>query len=428
MIDATLDKINKIVPLKWRWILEHGGFRKYFKNTGWMFFGQMFSLLVSFFIGAWIARYLGPENYGLVSYVVAFVGLFSFISSLGIDFILNRELIRHPENRDELLGTGFRLKLFGGTIAFAISVFFSLFFNNDNLTRALLVIFSLSFILQAPLVINIFFQSQVRAKENFKAQLGGSVISSILKIILILSGGGVIWLIIIYTAESIWQSIFLYRAYQSLKLKIVTWHFNKILASSILKDSWPLMLSSAATFIYLRIDQVMIGALMGKEAVGIYAAGVKITEIFYFVPGVIGASLFPAIVNAKKISQHLYERRLMFFYGFLFLLSLFIVVPVALLSQPIIYFLFGSQYLESVSILRIYIWSSTGLFVSSGLTYYFMAENKTKTIFKMYFLAMLSNVILNLLLIPKYGLIGAAWATLVAYSVPLIWLYKIKKI
>ena len=111
MVDKTLDKINTFVPEKWRWVLQHGGFRKYFKNTGWMFLGQMASLVVSFFVGVWIARYLGPDNYGSFNYAIAYAGLFSFIASLGIDGILSRDLVANPEKRDELLGTAFLLKL-----------------------------------------------------------------------------------------------------------------------------------------------------------------------------------------------------------------------------------------------------------------------------------------------------------------------------
>lgn len=427
MLDKIFKKLERFVPVKYRWLLVHDGFKRYSANTGWMFFGQIFSLLISFFIGAWIARYLGPSNYGIVNYVVAFVGLFAFISYLGVDGILSRELVNHPEKRDELLGTAFRLKLLGGGLAFIISAIAVFIFNSDHLVRALAVLLSLSFFLQAPFVISTFFQSQVKAKENLKAQLAAAVISSILKISLILSGGGVIWLVLIYAAESLWQGIFLFRFYKSQGLKFSAWRFESELAKTIWHDSWPLMLSSAAGFIYLRIDQVMIGKLMGESAVGIYAAGVKITEIFYFIPGIICTSLFPAIINARKTDRGIYRRRLINFYYLLGFLALLMAVPIALLAKPIINILFGAQYLAAAPILQIYIWSSLGLFIGSGVGSYLTAENKTKIIFGINFLAMLINIALNLILIPKYGLVGAAWATLVAYSIMPLWLLTVRK-
>src|SRR5574344_2906955 len=109
MLDKFFKTIEKITPSKYRWILNHDGFKRYFANIGWMFFGQMFSLLVSFFIGAWLARYLGPENYGIFNYAIAFAGLFVFVAPLGVDAILNRDLVAHPEQRDKLMGTAFIL-------------------------------------------------------------------------------------------------------------------------------------------------------------------------------------------------------------------------------------------------------------------------------------------------------------------------------
>ena len=104
MLEKVFEKIivalKKIIPIKWHYALEHAGFKRYFVNTSWMFFGQMFSMVISFFIGAWIARYLGPKNYGIINYSFAFVGIFSFIANLGIGTILSRDLVKYPEKRN----------------------------------------------------------------------------------------------------------------------------------------------------------------------------------------------------------------------------------------------------------------------------------------------------------------------------------------
>jgi O-antigen/teichoic acid export membrane protein len=201
------------------------------------------------------------------------------------------------------------------------------------------------------------------------------------------------------------------------------------LAKEILKNSWPLMLASAAGFIYLRIDQVMIGAMMGNYEVGLYAAAVKLVEVWYFIPVIICASLFPAIVNAKKTSVEMYRRRLKNLYILMIVISVAIAVPVSLLAKPITYILFGNGYLESVNILRIYIWSSVGFFLGMAVSQYLMAEDLIKTIFWLNFLAMLINIFLNLIFIPAFGLLGAAWATSISYlTVPIIVFgYKIFK-
>lgn len=422
MLNNIFIKLEEFIPVKHRWILGHEGFRRYFANTGWLFLGQIIFLGLSFFIGAWLARYLGPEKYGAVSYVVAFVGLFTFLSTLGVGGVLNRELVKQPEKKNELLGTGLRLHLWGGLVAFLVSTIIALLIGSSFLTKLLIIMYSLHFLLQAPFVVSTYFYSQVQAKQAIKAQLIAALISSILKIIFIILNGDIIWLVAIYTLDTLWQSLFLVYFYKRQGFKIKAWRFQASLARSLWRDSWPLMLSSAAAFIYLRIDQVMVGRIMNEAAVGIYAAGVKLTEVFYFIPGVICGSLFPAIVNARKTNQAIYHSRLKKLYILLGVLGLLIATSVALLSGPIINFVFGADYLPAIPVLQIYIWSSVGLFLGSVVGSQLMAENRTKEIFFINFVAMILNVALNLWLIQKIGLIGAALATLVAYSVGPLWM------
>lgn len=434
MLDKIFSKLERFLPEKYRWILSHEGFKRYFANTGWMFFGQMFSLLVSFFIGVWLARYLGPENYGVLSYAVAFVGLFSFISSLGVDGILGRELIKFPEKRDELLGTAFYLKLFGGLMALTLTIASALLFSTGSLIKLLIILFSSSFIFQAINVINSYFYAEVKSKNNIKAVVAATTISSLLKIIVILLNGGVIWIVAVYVVDSFLQGAGFIVMYKRYGLKIKNWFFNKSLARDILKDSWPLMLASAASFIFLRIDQVMIGALLGEQEVGLYAAAVRLVEVWYFIPGIICGSLFPAIVNARKTDLLIYKKRLKALYLLMIGISLFIAIISTILAPWIITLLFGSEYCGAIIILQIYVWSGIGLFVGVAINQYFLSENHSRTIFLYNLLSMSANVVLNIILIPRLGLTGAAWATLISYSAgPIVvfikeWLNKIKVI
>jgi len=415
MLTKIFAKIERFIPKKWRWVLAHNGFKRYFLNTGWMFFGQMFNLGLSFFIGIWMARYLGPGNFGILSYAIAFSSLFSFIADLGINSILNRELVKFPEKRDELLGTALRLKIGGGIVAFLVTGSAVLLTDASLLIRGLVLLYSLTFIFQAIGVISIFFQARVEAKKNVRSQIISSSISSVLKIIMILSGSGVIWLTLIYALDSIWLGIFLTLAYRRSGLRIKTWSFNWSMAKEMLSSSWLLMLTSVSISIYMRIDQVMIKQLMNETTVGLYSAATKISEVWYIIPATICPSLFSAIINSKKVDQDLYFARL----KKLFLLMLFFAVlvglSVTLLSRPIIQILFGSAYLGAVSVLRIYVWSVVGTFLGVAVGQYLIAENYTKIYFFITILGAIVNVVLNLLLIPKIGINGAALATVVSY-------------
>ena len=280
--------------------------------------------------------------------------------------------------------------------------------------------------MQAANVISIYFQAEVKAKNNVRAIIIATFISSALKIIAILAGGGVIWIIAIYLLDLVWQSLGFINAYHRSGLKMKNWNFDRGLAKEIWHSSWPLMLAAAASYIYLRIDQVMIGAMMGSRAVGLYAAAVKLVEVWYFIPGIICSSLFPAIIKAKQIGAEVYRRRLRNFYILMAIIPIAIAIPVVLLSHPLIYWLFGANYLASVAILQIYIWSSLGLFLGTAVYQYLMVEDKVRLMFVINIVAMLTNLGLNLFFIPHFGLTGAAWATFVSYLiVPLgVWIIE----
>lgn len=415
MLNKFFYKLEEFAPTKWRWIFSHDGFRRYFANTGWMFIGQLFSLLVAFFVGAWIARYLGPEKYGILNYAIAFAGLFSFLAALGIDGILTRELINQPEKRNELLGTAWRLKLAGGLLALLCASAAALIVEKEALVRLLVFLFSFSFIFQSGGVIQLFFQAEVKAKRNIKVQIITSSISAVLKIILILSGLGLVFLVIIYSLEALILTIGLFRSYRNYGLRAAAWKFNPILARQLWRNSWPLMLSGAAVLLFMRIDQVMIGQILGDIEVGFYAAGVKIAELWYFFPIIICSSLFPAIINAKKIGGINYNRRLRHLYYLLGFSAVVLAIPVSYLAGPIIFWLFGSSYAPAVSVLQIYVWSSVGGFLGIGLGQYLLAENLNVTNLLATFGAAVLNIVLNCFWIRSWGINGAALATLVSY-------------
>ncbi len=400
---------------KWRAVLSHAGFRRYFINTGWMFFGHFFSLLVAFFVGAWIARYLGPREYGLVNYAVSFAGLFSFIASLGADNILSRELVRRPEQRDELLGTAWRLKLIGGILAFICASGVALIVESAPLVRLLIFLFSFSFIFQASGVISIFFQAEVMAKRNIKVQVLAAAFSAFLKIGLIFLGLGIVPLILIYALESLFYALGLFYSYRVYGLKIRDWKFSPVLMKELWRDSWPLMLSGAAIVLFMRIDQVMIGRLLDASAVGFYAAGVKIAELWYFFPIVICSSLFPAIVRAREIDTGLYHRRLRRLYYLLGLSAVALAIPVSLLAEPIIFYLFGPDYGPAVDVLRIYVWSGVGGFLGIAVGQYLLAENFVFINLTTHAGGAVLNIVLNVFWIKSLGINGAALATLVSY-------------
>jgi len=411
--------IEHMYIFSWNYIKEkwaHAGFQRYFQNTGWMFIGQV-SMVVSLFVNIWIARYLGPTNYGTLSYVFAFVGLFSFIAGLGLNDILVRDLVNHPEKRDELLGTAFGLLSAGSFIAFLCVVIASFWLEPSHVVRPLIIVYGATFLFSPVSVISAYFQATVQAKKNAMAQMIGVISVAVIKIILILLGKGIIWLTFAFVLDYVAGAILYTINYRASKLSIRRWSFNMKMAQKLFSVSVFLMLSGVASYLFLRIDQVMIKFYLGDAAVGLYAAAVKLSEIWYFVPGIVCGSLFPAIINAKKSGEAIYKNRLKKLYIFLGGGAFCIALPTAILAPWLIKIMFGGAYAAAVPILQIYIWSGIGLFLDTGLDRYFTNENRLKLIFGYNLLAAATNIILNIILIPRIGLTGAAWATLISYSI-----------
>jgi O-antigen/teichoic acid export membrane protein/predicted SAM-dependent methyltransferase len=398
-------------------IWKHEGFQKYFKNTSWMFAGRIFSLAISFFVGIYIARYLGPTNYGLMNYAISFVGLFAFLASLGIESIIKREIVKNPSDKSSILGTGLVIKIIGAIIAISTSIVTSYFINPDPLVIGIVLLFSITYIFYAFDILGIYFESQAQSKYPVLISIGATTIGAVVKLLVIYMGYGIIWLIATYLLEALIITcglifVFKFKGHSFRKMK-----FRMNIAKQILKDSWPLMLSGFAVNIYMRIDQVMINNYLGSTEVGVYASAVKLSEAWYFIPTLIGASVSPAIINSLKVSEEVFEERLLKLYSLMAAVSILIAIIITFTSDWIIQILFGAAYSSASTVLKIYIWSGLAVFLGVSMGYFLLAKNLTKISFYSTTLGVISNVILNIILIPRFGINGAAVATVISYSV-----------
>lgn len=396
---------------------NHAGFRRYAANTSWMFAEQMMRMVAGLLVGIWVARYLGPDQFGVFSYTVAFSALFSSIAKLGLDSIIVRDLVRDPSQRDLYMGTAFWLKLMGAGAMLAIIAFVVQLISNDSTTNLYIFIIASGTIFQSFEVVDFYFQSQVLYKLTSICKLIQLTISSLLKIYLIYKNEELIYFCYITLFDQATYAISLYVAYRCNNFKNFFNFFNATLAKKILLDSWPLVFSGLVVMLYMRIDQVMIKEILGDKEAGLYSAAVKISEVWYFIPMILTNSLFPSIINAKKINETIYHERLQKLYVFLVWIGLFIALPITFFSNWIIIFLYGMAYTDASQVLTIHIW--TGIFVSLGVasSSWYANENMQKQALYRTSLGAFVNILANLILIPKFGLVGAALATLIAQSV-----------
>lgn len=389
---------------------------KIIPNISWLVFDKILRMGVGLFVGVWVARYLGPEKFGIYSYAVAFVTLFSTIASLGLDGIVVRDIVRNPATKEETLGTAFLLRLVGGTLSLILSVgTVFLVRSGDPLACWLVGIIAAGMIFQAFDTIDFWFQSQVLSKYVVYARNLAFLLVSVVKVILILVGAPLISFALAGLAEIIIASAGLVVVYKYGGYCFSAWRSSLARAKTLLSDSWPLILSSIVGVIYLRIDQIMIGNMVGDAEVGIYSAAVKLAEVWYFIPTCVLSSVLPAIVICKVTNENLFYTRLQTLYNWMAFISYLIAIPTTFMAGWIIELLFGIGYAKAGPMLAALIWA--GLFINLGVarSAFLTANNWTKVSFFSNFLGCIINIGLNLILIPKYGGMGAVIASIISY-------------
>ena len=402
--------LKKIVQLK-----HHSGFRKYFANTSWLLGERALRMAVSLFVGIYVARYLGPERFGLLSYALSFVGIFVALATLGLDEVVVRELIKTPEQREKILGTSFLLKLVGTLLMWAAILVAIPLTENDLQTNILIIIIAFGTVFQAFNVIDLNFQAKVKSKYVVHAQFVQLIISSIVKIILVVNEAPLIWFASVYSLDVIVLAMGLVFAYLYNGDNIFSWKWSFETSKYLLHDSWPLILAGVVISVYMKIDQVMIKEMLGAKEVGLYAAAVKLSEAWYFIPMAITSSLLPAIINAKVYQKEVYYQRLQKLYDLMVWIAIAIALPTTFLSTLVVEFLYGKEYLGSSSVLIIHIWTAVFVFLGVASSKYLLAENFIKKTFYRTFIGALLNVIMNYYLIGIIGIQGAAISTLVSH-------------
>lgn len=392
------------------------GLQQIVGNIGWLSLGNIIQMGLGLFVSVWVARYLGPANFGQLSYAIALTMLFGVIAKVGMDKIIVRDIVTDPTSRKSLLGTAFILKLIGGTIALMLSLGAVFYLRpDDRLSFVLVAIIGVGLIFQALEVIGFWFESQVQSKYVVFAKSPASLLLALTKVILILSLAPLVAFAWAALAEIVLGVTLLLLAYQYTEQRICAWRLDLGRAQQLLRDGWPFLLSGITIMVYMRIDQIMLAGMADDSAVGIYSAATRLSEAWHFVPLVIISSVFPSIIRTRARSKENYLTRLQILYECLFLIAFLVALVVSLSSSWIIHIVFGNAYLAAVPVLAVTSWVGIAVFLGQASSQYLIAENLGRHSFYRTLIGAILNVLLNWLWIPEYGATGAAYATLVSY-------------
>lgn len=393
---------------------------KFATNFLWLTVENIFRLGLGLVIGLAVARQLGPTQYGVLSYAIAAAALCTVIAALGLDGIVQRDLVKAgPEGWNDVLGTAFFLRMGAAILLYAAYAAIIVASTPDQETRTTCLVVGLGLVLNPAVILRTWFQAQVAAKHAVLAQLIGYSLGASARIYLLWREEATVYALAwISVGELALNAFLLALVFERARPgRAWRWRWSPGYARQWAGEAWTQLLSGLAIFVYMRIDQLMLEKMAGTRSVGIYSAAVKISELGYFIPVMLGATLLPSVVRTRESDWGKYVRRRQLYFDFSALVAVGFALPTVIFAPQIISLLFGHEFADATQILRIHAWSALFVFTGVARGQYLLTEGLLRFSFFATLAGAIINVALNFVLIPRLGGVGAAWATLIAYAI-----------
>jgi O-antigen/teichoic acid export membrane protein len=401
----------------------------YINNSIWILAEKASRIISGILVGVLVARFLGKEQFGIISYALSVISIFTVFSTLGLDGIVVRELITEKKKKYDIIGTTFWLRFIGSFLVVIASTYYS--FMRDPSDRTWIVfLVSIAVVFQSFSVIDFYFQSEVKGKYNAITQIITLIISAIVKLVLIYLEAPLSWFASMVMLEAILTAINQLVFYKQNQQEVSQWKFSLSEAKRLLSHSWPIIISAFMQMIYQQADKILIARyLQDMGMVGQYSAATRISEASFFIPVALSAALFPGIINNRE-NKPLQLKRLTQIYSLMIWSALIISIGGYLLGDWVIGFLYKDGFPLAPEIFKIHIWITIPVFFGTAWGSWLLALNKQKLITIYQVLVLIFILALEMYMIPKYGIKGAAYSVVFSYLLSLlaiIFVYKPKE-
>lgn len=393
------------------------GVRQVATSSALLLVENLIRLSVVALVSFWIARQLGPAQFGVLNFASALVAILLSLSTLGLDTPVILRLTR-SEDPGSVLKAALAMRSIAAIVMFAAALGLAWLLKRHEPTALLVTwVASLSILAAVLTVYDYWFKAKTLPVRPAVARIAGTLLSSGAKVACLLLGLGVVALAWTIALEALISGIGIFLAYRSIRhgFSVANWRIDWQLVFQLVKDGWPYMLSAAVVVAYMKIDVVMLGYLSSNTETGIYSLAQKISEVLCIVPVVLIDSAYPIL--AKKFvdsnSKNGVHGQMLFdlAVGGSMLATLFAVA----LAAPIINTLFGAGYEQSIGIFYLHAWSCIAIALNTARHRWLAAIGLQKYVPVVTVVGLIANVGINLILIPAYGAMGAAIATLVSY-------------
>lgn len=398
---------------------KKSGLGRYLGNSAWIMSDNLISSGCGLIGLAFVARVLGPEEYGAYAYVFALAQIFSVLGQMGLGALLARELVDKPDEHPRTLGTATGMRGLG-FLAGAIGILlYGLLLPEHSATEKQLFVVAAIYVLFStiPIMFDGWFRSQVEARYSAMSGIVGNLTGSALKVVAVLAGGGVILVGAIQALSIMITSLFMIIFFKMRKgPRIRSWKFDPQRAREILAESGFVFLGSILAVIYLKVDLAMLRWWTDSETVGLYAISARISEVFYFVPQAIVATFVPKLVELRKSSMSIFDQRFQDLLRILALLAYVVLAGILLFGPVLMIAVFGESYRGAIPILMVHVMSLPFIFLRFAFSPWIVIVKFAQFSLISQGMGAALNVLLNIILIPQYGMMGAAIATLISYA------------
>lgn len=386
---------------------------KVLTNVLWAITGKIVTLLSTLVVGIFVARYLGPEQYGLMNYIISVVALFTVFATFGTTEIIIRELAKKDQPKDVILGSAFVVRLALAVVCL-IAIGIYLFFSDETAETAIMIfIYASSIVFSCFDVIRFYFTSIVENEYVVKSEIFRTILGALIKTILLLCHAPLVAFVTALAFDFVLLSSGYTLSYRRKVGSIRKWRVDKAIIKSMLSTSFPLLLSSAAMIIYQRIDQVMIGKMLDNEQLGYFSTAASFIGITTFIPSIMVQTVSPILIRKKKESEELYKTQSQRLMNITTWSTLLVSCFMSVFSYYIIRYTYGVEYLAAVTAMQILSFKAVGVALTVMGGQLIVIENIHQIAFIRNIMSCFVCVICNYLFIPRWGIIGSAWATII---------------
>lgn len=392
----------------------------------WLASEKIIRIFTGVFVGLWLARYLGPEQYGVYMYALAWVGLFNALAWFGVGENVIRNLVQDPNNENELLGSAFMIRFIGSLLAGVLAVLVLLIFQKPDTMLLVLVMFAALAIpfAEMPAGIFLFFQSRLQIAKPVLLQNIVRISAAVLRIAFIMGQLSLPWFGLAVLLESMGIFAVLFGYYWRIGGSVKGWQYNWKGIYGMLIQGAPIAVAALVASLSARTDQLMLGWFTDFSAVGIYSAALRFSEIWWAFAPILMNSLSPKYIFNIESDVTLRENiaKIM---AILALVGVLPVLGMLALGKYAIPLLLGHQYVTALPILYVHIFMAVLVFFDAPTAQFLLAKDRqSQLVWRSVFLLSV-NLLLNYILIPLQGALGAATATLLSYLVTLIFFYRL---